>query len=298
VLAAVYPPLIWVCAYLLSEPLYSVLALAAVWLLVTATERPQTDLARIVAAGLACGVAVLTKEALLFFLPLAGLWLLVERRVAAAGLLALGVVLVLGPWVARNYAVHGRFVLTAAHGGVTFWTGNNAWSPGEGDLAANPEMGRARAAFEQRHAGLDAQAIDSAYYQDAFAFIRTRPVAWLGLEARKLFYAFVPIGPSYRLHSARYVVGSVVSYGLVFPFGVLGMLALLGRAGRSPLTPLWLLAASSVAMCLVFFPQERFRIPVIDPACLVGAAAWLSPGGRPGWLDRVFGLGAAAPTQE
>jgi hypothetical protein len=26
-------------------------------------------------------------------------------------------------------------------------------------------------------------------------------------------------------------------------------------------------------MCLVFFPQERFRIPVIDPALLVSAAA-------------------------
>jgi hypothetical protein len=36
---------------------------------------------------------------------------------------------------------------------------------------------------------------------------------------------------------------------------------------------LLLLGAASVLMCLVFFPQERFRIPVIDPVLIVCAAA-------------------------
>ena len=39
------------------------------------------------------------------------------------------------------------------------------------------------------------------------------------------------------------------------------------------------LVASAVAVCLVFFAQERFRIPVIDPALAVGAGA-LSPARR------------------
>jgi hypothetical protein len=30
-------------------------------------------------------------------------------------------------------------------------------------------------------------------------------------------------------------------------------------------------------VCLVFFPQERFRIPVIDPALVIGAGALLAP---------------------
>jgi hypothetical protein len=37
-----------------------------------------------------------------------------------------------------------------------------------------------------------------------------------------------------------------------------------------------LLLASAVVACLVFLPQERFRIPVIDPALIVGAAAVVS----------------------
>jgi len=32
---------------------------------------------------------------------------------------------------------------------------------------------------------------------------------------------------------------------------------------------LWLLAGSAVLVGLVFFPQERFRIPLIDPALVV-----------------------------
>jgi hypothetical protein len=38
------------------------------------------------------------------------------------------------------------------------------------------------------------------------------------------------------------------------------------------------MAAATVAAGLVFFPQERFRIPVIDPALIVTAALLAGPG--------------------
>jgi len=49
----------------------------------------------------------------------------------------------------------------------------------------------------------------------------------------------------------------------------------LWRLARSAAPPrgVLLLLASAVVACLVFMPQERFRIPVIDPALIVGAAA-------------------------
>ena len=192
----------------------------------------------------------------------------------------------LTPWIAHNYTVYGRFVLTAPHGGVTFWTGNNAFARGEGDLAANPEMGRARVAFEGRYAGIRSQDLDSAYYEEAFRFIREHPVRWATLLARKLFYTFVPIGPSYRLHSALYFGASLVSYALVFAYGLAGLwgLARSGRLGEA--WALWLLAASTILMSLVFFPQERFRIPVLDPAFVVAAGAWFA---SPGRTARLFG---------
>jgi 4-amino-4-deoxy-L-arabinose transferase-like glycosyltransferase len=275
-LAAFYPPLVWTCAYMLNETLYSVLALATAWLLVAASDpRARKPMRLGLLAGLVAGVAVLTKEAMVFFFPLAGLYLLMRRRPGLLAALVLGTAVVLLPWVARNYVVHDRFVLTAAHGGVTFWTGNNPLARGEGDLAANPEMKRARIALEAQHAGMSNQEMDAVYYREAVDFIVARPLAWSALLAKKLFYTVVPVGPSYRLHSARYFLGSVLSYGLLIPFAIVGFVRLGPR--RSALWPLWLLGASVVVVCVVFFPQERFRIPVIDPLLIICAAACAAP---------------------
>jgi hypothetical protein len=89
-----------------------------------------------------------------------------------------------------------------------------------------------------------------------------------------LFYLFVPIGPSYMLHSGLYRIASWVSYaGLLVP-GLAGLISL-GRRRAGP-AALWLLLASAILACLVFLPQERFRIPVIDPVLIIGAAVFLA----------------------
>jgi hypothetical protein len=113
------------------------------------------------------------------------------------------------------------------------------------------------------------------YYREALAWIRSHPVEWAVLEARKLLYLVVPIGPSYTLHSRLYLVTSWISYGVLLPFALTGGARLGTRRGRSP--GLWLLVGSAVAVCLVFFAQERFRIPVIDPALAICAGALAGP---------------------
>jgi hypothetical protein len=107
--------------------------------------------------------------------------------------------------------------------------------------------------------------------------MRAHPIGWVWLETRKLFYTVVPIGPSYTLHSTRYYVASVASYITMLPLAFVGFVHL-GRDRR--LTPgLWMLAASAVLVCVVFFPQERFRIPVIDPVLVVLGGIGLSSAG-------------------
>jgi len=84
----------------------------------------------------------------------------------------------------------------------------------------------------------------------------------------------VPLGPSYALHSSRYRVASTLSYLMILPFAWLGLRRL--RGTKSVPTAVLLLAGSAVLVALVFFPQERFRVPVIDPVLIIFAAA----GGR------------------
>jgi 4-amino-4-deoxy-L-arabinose transferase-like glycosyltransferase len=267
-LAAIYPPLVWTPAYVWSETLFSALALGCVAVL-SLERRSQ---AAYLAAGALAGLSVLTRPAMLFFLPLAALWLAGRREWRGVILLASACAIVIAPWTVRNMREYGRFVLVASEGGITFWTGNHPLAVGEGDLAANPQLKRENVALRQRYPGLTPEQLEPIYYGEALRFIREQPAAWAGLMVRKVFYAVVPVGPSYRLHSALYLGASVISYLAVLPFALLGLWRL-ARAGCLPV-PLLLLAASSFLVCLVFFPQERFRIPVVDPALLVTAAAW------------------------
>jgi hypothetical protein len=274
ILAAIYPPLVWIASYVFSETLYSAVALLAATILqqaVAANAQPRRARLLSLSAGVLAGAAILIRPAMLFFLPLAVGWLLVRRRAVLAVGLVVAAAAVVAPWTARNARVYGRFVLVASEGGVTFWTGNHPLAQGEGDLAANPALKLAEIQFRRAHPGLTSEELEPLYYRDAFRSIAAEPGRWLSLLARKAFFTVVPLGPSYTLHSTRYWAASLVSYLLLVTAAAAGA----RRLWRSPDRPtaVLLLGASAVLVGLVFFPQERFRIPVIDPVLIIAAAA-------------------------
>jgi hypothetical protein len=286
-IAAAYPPLVVMPAYALSETLYSTVALAAAWVLRTGTltvpGRPETVTVTVparksvtvtVLGAALTGIGILVRPAMLFFVPFAAAWMIWKREVRHAVIFLLVPLAAVAPWTLRNARVYGRFVLVASEGGVTFWTGNHPLARGEGDLAANPELKRAELEFRSRHADLSPEEREPLYYREAFAWIRSHPVEWAALLVRKAFFTIVPFGPSYTLHSTKYFVASAGAYLLLLPPALVGTWRL-GR-GRAPVA-LWLMAASTIFVSVVFFPQERFRIPVIDPTLIVSAAALAAP---------------------
>jgi 4-amino-4-deoxy-L-arabinose transferase-like glycosyltransferase len=278
-LAAVYPPLVWMSAYALSESLATALTVAAVLALGRALDRRDTAAGTrqvrlaVAAAGVLLALATLVRPASLLALPLAALLLLVRRRAGLAVLVLVAAAVIVAPWTWRNVREHDRLVLVSAQGGVNFWIGNHPLAIGEGDLAANPQLKLANQALRARHAGLDAVQLEPVYYREALDWIAREPLAWLGLLARKAFYTVVPIGPSYRLHSPLYFWASVLPYALLLPLALLGARA--AAAGPAPPVALGLVVASAVAASLVFFPHERFRMPAIDPALVALAGSWL-----------------------
>jgi len=279
-IAAVYPPLVWMPAYALSETLYSTVALAAALALAQNGDSPRFSDRKTgtvpVFGGALTGVGILIRPAMLFFLPLATLWMVRKRAYAKAAIFLVVALACVVPWTLRNHRVYGRWIAVASEGGVTFWTGNHPLARGDGDLAANPELKRAELAFRAGHPDLTPEQLEPLYYRDAFAWMRREPAAWAALAARKAFYSVVPLGPSYAVHSSRYWIASAVSYVLVLCAALAGAwrwraAARTARSTGGP-TPLWLMAAATLAAGIVFFPQERFRLPVIDPALIVTAA--------------------------
>ncbi len=267
-IAAVYPPLVVMPAYALSETLYSTLALVIAALAIP--ENDSLTSPRIVSVSVLTGIAILIRPAMLFFVPLAAVWVW-RRNTIQAVLFVVITIAVVAPWTLRNARVYDRFVPVASEGGVTFWTGNHPLARGDGDLAANVELKRAELAFRASHPGLTPEQLEPLYYRDAIGWIRAHPLAWLGLLCRKIFFTVIPIGPSYALHSAKYVAASAAPYLVLLVPAVAGARRL-WRRGRPPVA-LWLMAASTVIAGVIFFPQERFRIPVIDPALVVSAAS-------------------------
>lgn len=270
-IAAVYPPLVWMPAYVLSETVFSALALGVARLLQESRLGTPRLSPALLLAALLTGAAILTRPVMIFFLPFAAWWLWRSRRIADAALFVLLAAVCVAPWTIRNHRVHGRWIAVASEGGVTFWTGNHPLAVGDGDLAANPAIKIAELQFRAAHPDLSAEALEPIYYRDALNWIRSDPGAWLWLLARKAFYTVVPAGPSYAVHSRKYVVASAAAYLMILSAAVAGAWRW-RKTGRAGPVPLWLMAASTVLAGLVFFPQERFRIPVIDPALIVTAA--------------------------
>jgi hypothetical protein len=274
-LAALYPPLVWCGAYALSEAVYAplVLSSAAVAGLVTDRRNPAREPhegRHLLVAGMLAGLAALTRSAALAFLPLLAGLLCVQRRWRLAVVLALGAGTIVLPWTLRNLAIHDRLVLVAADGGVNFWIGNHPLAIGEGDLAANPAIKQAHVGFRTALQHLSPEQREPYYFDAAVRAITEHPGRWLVLLARKAFYTWVPVGPSYTLHSAVYYWATVLTY-LPLLFLACGGVPALAASPKPPLA-LGVLLASYVLLCLVTFPHERYRIPVVDPSLCVAAA--------------------------
>ena len=277
-----YPPLVWVASYAWSEAIAWPLGLLVAWWFDRAAEaRHDTAWKPAAIAGVLTGIAILVRPSMLLFVPLALGWLAWRRRVTLALAMGLAAAIVILPWTVRNVREYGRFVLVATEGGVTFWTGNHPRAIGEGDLAANPHLKLESQALRRQYPSLSEEAMEPVYYREALAWMRLHPLDWLWLEVRKAFYLVVPIGPSYTLHSRLYHGASVLSYGLALPIALVGLVRLGKRRARTP--GLWLLVGSAIATCLIFFPQERFRIPVIDPALVICAGAAVGLARRSLW---------------
>jgi 4-amino-4-deoxy-L-arabinose transferase-like glycosyltransferase len=118
-IAALYPHFIFHDGDVLSEPLYGVLVGALMLLSYRFTDRPTSG--RAFGLGLVVGLAALTREEALWFIPVLLVplaWRAGPQRLRLALFAVLGAVAVVAPWTVRNYAAFHRFVPVANSGAV------------------------------------------------------------------------------------------------------------------------------------------------------------------------------------
>jgi Tfp pilus assembly protein PilF/4-amino-4-deoxy-L-arabinose transferase-like glycosyltransferase len=208
------------------------------------------------------------------------------RRIVLALIFMAGTAAVILPVTARNRIVGGRWTAITAHGGETFYGGNN---PRAGGIYTPAPGVRPGTAYEhedfrrlaERRLGKELTLAESSSYWfgQAVDYIRSHPREWIRLEMRKLWLFCQPreIPDNRNIHFFRRYSGilrlPLVTFAVIGPLALLGMIAAL-RIWRRTLL-LYLQVILSTLSVLLFFVSSRYRLPTV-PFLILFAAYGLS----------------------
>jgi 4-amino-4-deoxy-L-arabinose transferase-like glycosyltransferase len=302
---ALYGPLIYFDAQPLIPVLHIALVLAGLLLLLRAAARPGAggDAARGPerawgAAGIAWGLAAIATPNVLAAAPAAALW--AGRRMRSwrrpVSLFLAGLAAPVALVAIRNAVVAGDFVPISSNAGINFYIGNNA--DYERTIRIRPGGEFERLAQEPENLGIRSASARSRYFmRRAFDFLLGYPGAALRLYARKTvdLIAGREIPRNQDMYALR-AYSSLLAlllwrWGVSCPFGLVAPLALAGALLPGDAVPgegaagaasrgaaggralLLGFAASYAASVVLFFPTDRYRLPLVPVAALLAGRA-------------------------
>ena len=288
-LAAFYWPGIYFDGELLTASLESLLGVALLLALIRAGRSHGT--LPFLGAGLIWGLACIARPNFLALAPWIGIWLFFfvpvavssSRKWARAGVLALGLALVILPVTFRNLSVSGEPILITYTGGVNFYIGNNPDSNGISSVipgARRSLEGGFRDARRIPEAelgrNLSAQELSDYWWDQGIDWVRTDPLAWLGHTVYKSRLFFSPIALPNNQPIWFFASRSEISMLFWIGFPVIACLALaslwaLAGRWREWFLP-WGFAVIYAGTVIMFFVNARYRLPIY-PILIVSAAA-------------------------
>jgi 4-amino-4-deoxy-L-arabinose transferase-like glycosyltransferase len=316
---AVYPYLVFQNLTLIDTPFFMTLFHAFVLLMVLLRERESLDRGTWLLAilgGVIFGLSIMARPILMLLAVLVALWFLFRRSfwqtVARLAPVALVGVLVVMPWIIRNYGIFDAFVPMTTTSGANFWQGNSEYT-----------VPYFRAGYDVQWTGPDittpdplSREADAERFQIAFDYLRENPdkipeLLWV----KFLVHWSIDIAPRYnptagelpRLDYHGDVLEEVDDSGEMnltglpegdpvdaystplfdqigrmvhrYYYGALFFLSLIGvvlsvRQWRE-VSLLWFVQISMTVMYVAFHPSTRYRVPS-DPMLFLfaGYAIW------------------------
>lgn len=264
--ALFYPFLIFFGAWLIAESLFLALLGWLLWIGARLQMRPTVRLALMF--GAVGGLAALTKPTILMLFPFLVPWFLLclrgipmRRRLGLGVVAALALALVVGPWLAHNALVFGRFVMISTNGGYTFYGANNANA-----------FGGHYERFPPKIPGLSEIDEQSEYYRRAFAWIASDPGKFTWLVGQKYMRLLSPLSIASSPQDAAIPGAWLVRivYGGFLLTVALGAAVSLRRWREYFL--FYALMLNVLVSTGLFYGDVRYTLPMV-PALLVFAVA-------------------------
>jgi len=280
---AFYPPSFLYTNFLLSESVFTFVLIASILLL------QRSSLTRTVAPlalGALSGLLVLMKPSFLLFLVLLPVvFVKIRASLRPLGAIAVGTLLVIAPWLARNYLTLGSVSLSL-NGGINLLIGNNPNTTGAYAISWPPEV------LQPARNEIEANKLAFDY---AVHYIVSNPGAFFVNGVKKIAHLFESEGgllvwsfhnnpeDAGTRYAAKYASLPVMLIVLVnvpyFGFMVAGILGFLAF----PREKLWWIFAALLTSWLithfVFFGGGRFHFPLM-PFLAIFSARFLSDCGE------------------
>ena len=291
-LAVAHPLLVFFSGYLLTETLFCVMVLAALYASVEWLKTPRPG--RAFGAGLLWGLACLTRPtamplpfvvALWAWAPL-GLTVRFQDRIRQLALLLAAVALAIAPWTIRNAIVLHDFVPITTGGGRTLLDANNARVWDDPALRGNAISTADEEPWASRFRNHSEVEVDRIASREAIAFGLSRWRQWpsVGLAKLARFWRLnamtTSTGRWYRTGSLPdRLLGAadpLLLWSLVvMPLALWGLVRTLRWSRRHfQLLPLWVIATFT-ASSLVFWGALRMRVPA-EPMLLLYAGVGIA----------------------
>jgi 4-amino-4-deoxy-L-arabinose transferase-like glycosyltransferase len=227
--------------------------------------------------GFLWSLVALLNPSLLAFLPFCGLWVWRRRMergahsIAGVALASLLFVIVVSPWLLRNYRTFGQFVFIRDDFGQQLRLGNGPEARGRSVVSEQPNLNQIEL---ERFRTIGELPYAQARGREARAFIRDNPARFFALCVKRFVYYWAgvpkPDDPPLVafLRAAVFLASSVLA--------LWGLLQALRR--RIPSAWLYaLLLFSYPAVYYVVYPHARYRHPIEPEMLILLVAALVAP---------------------
>ena len=270
---SIYPLFIYSANTFFPTTLFSLLLSLVILFLIKLDQK--LTLSGAASLGIIVGLAALTVPTILFFFPLGIIWLYIAHNQARpkvlfhAAITFLAMLLILSPWLLRNYRIFNKPFVIATNGGYNFWMGNN-----EKTTASTGNTIKFPASLSQQLAEAGNEvAQERIFYQQGFQFIQQNPARFVKLTFLKvlnLWRLYPNPDTGYKISPTLSKILSIVTYGPVLLLAIAGFILSFSQRKKYVCLMLCLFLSFTVGYAL-FITKVRFRLP-LEPYLIILAS--------------------------